>query len=594
MSRLLMALLIGLTLPLLARADDKVAPKDNEKPKEKPKPALIAHIKLSGSLEESAPSSDAFLGSLSENFKSRIDRLKKVGNDKTVSAVLLEIDGVSAGWGKLHELRSAITKLRATGKPVVGFVEGGNMKDYLLALACDEVVLPEASMLMLTGLRAEVTFYKRLLEMVGVKADFVMMGDFKSAAEPYLRDKLSDANRKQITEMIDDFYEHEIVGVIAKARKLDPAVVRKLIDGGPYSPKAAQKAGLFDRIGYMEEIPSELKKRLKVEEVKLEKDYGKSKDEELDVFGLYRKLMFGPTKASSSKADKVAVIYAVGAINTGKGGGNPLMGAGMGSETMVKAIREAEEDKTVKAIVLRIDSPGGSALASDLIWKELKRCKKPVIASMSDVAASGGYYIAAGAQKIFAEPGTITGSIGVVGGKLAMKGLWEKAGMDSEVITRGANSGIFSDEPFTEAQKASFKSMMEDVYDLFLDKALEGRKVAGKKMTRDELKALAGGRVWTGRQAKANGLIDELGTLEDAIAEAAKLGGLKGDKEPELLLLPKKKASLDSLLSGFGVEVATLLSKNPALAERVQGIGFFLQVEKDPIWAISPYRLSVK
>jgi protease-4 len=585
---------LGLTLPLLARADDKAASKDTEKPKEKPKPAVIAHIKLSGSLEESAPSDDTFLGSLSETFKSRIDRLKKVGNDKTVSAVILEIDGLSAGWGKLHELRAAITKLRATGKPVVGFVEGGNMKDYLLALSCDEVVLPEASMLMLTGLRAEVTFYKRLLEMVGIKADFVMMGDFKSAAEPYLRDKLSDANRKQLTEMIDDFFEHEIVGVIAKARKLDPAVVRKLIDNGPYSPKAAQKAGLFDRIGYMEEIPGELKKRLKVEEVKLEKDYGKSKDEEIDIFGLYRKLVFGPTKASTSRGDKVAVIYAVGAINTGKGGGNPLMGAGMGSETMVKAIREAEEDKTVKAIVLRIDSPGGSALASDLIWKELKRCKKPVIASMSDVAASGGYYIAAAAQKIYAEPGTITGSIGVVGGKLAMKGLWEKAGMDSEVITRGANSGIFSDEPFTEAQKAAFKSMMEDTYDLFLDKALEGRKVAGKKMTRDELKALAGGRVWTGRQAKTNGLIDELGTLEDAIAEAAKLGGLPADKDPELLMLPKKKASLDSLLSGFGAEVVILLGKNPTLAERVQGIGFFLQVEKDPIWAIAPYRLSVK
>jgi protease-4 len=592
MSRLLVALLLGLIAPVLA--EDTKPAKAEEKPKEKPKPAVIAHIKLTGSMEESAPSGDSFLGSLSENFKSRIDRLKKAGTDKNIAAVLLEIDGVGAGWGKVHELRAAIARLRATGKPVIGFVEGGAMKDYLLALGCDEIVMPEASMLMLTGLRAEVTFYKRLLEMVGIKADFVMMGDFKSAAEPYLRDKLSDANRKQLTEMIDDFYEHEIVGVIAKARKLDPAQVRKLIDAGPYSPRAAQKAGLFDRVGYLEEIPGELKKRLKVEEVKLEKDYGKSKDEEIDIFGLYRKLVFGPTKTSTSKAEKVAVIYAVGAIATGKGGGNPLMGAGMGSETMVKAIREAEEDKTVKAIVLRIDSPGGSALASDLIWRELKRCKKPVIASMSDVAASGGYYIAAGAQKIYAAPGTITGSIGVVGGKLAMKGLWEKAGMDSEVITRGANSGIFSDEPFTEAQKVAFKATMEDIYDLFLDKALEGRKVAGKKMTRDELKALAGGRVWTGRQAKANGLVDELGTLEDAVAEAAKLGGLPADKEPELLMLPKPKASLNSLLSGFGMEAAALLSKNPNLAERVQGIGVFLQTEKDPIWAISPYRLSVK
>jgi protease-4 len=592
MSRFALLLCLGVVSTLWA--DDKGADKASDKPKEKPKPALVAHIKLSGSLEESAPNTDSLFGTIGENFKSRIDRLHKAGKDKNVAAVLLEIDGLNAGWGKLNELRAAIGKLRESGKPVIGFVEGGAMKDYLVALACDEVVLPEAGMLMLTGIRAEVTFYKRLFEMVGIQADFVMMGDFKSAAEPYLRTKLSDANRKQITEMIDDFYENEIVGVIAKARKLNPDKVRQLIDAGPYSPKAAQTAGLFDRLGYMEEIPDSLKQRLKVEEVKLERDYGKKKDDDLDIFGLYRKLVFGPSKAVSSKADKVAVIYAVGAINTGKGGGNPLMGAGMGSETMVKAIREAEEDKTVKAIVLRVDSPGGSALASDLIWKELKRCKKPVIASMSDVAASGGYYIAMAAQKIYAEPGTITGSIGVIGGKLAMKGLWEKAGMDSEVITRGANSGIFSDEPFTETQKKAFKAMMEDTYDLFLDKALEGRKAAGKKMTRDDLKALAGGRVWTGRQAKANGLIDELGTLEDAIAEAAKLGGLPGDKEPELLMLPKPRASLDSLFEGFGLNLTETLRQHPALREHLRDLAGLAQIGKDPIWAIAPYRLSVK
>jgi len=592
MSRLLLALLLGLSASL--RADDKAPAQTADKPKDKPKPAVLAHIKLTGSLEESAPMADSLLGNLGENFQSRLDRLKKAGSDKNVAAVLLEIDGLNAGWGKLHELRAAIEKLRATGKPVIGYVEGGALKDYLVALACEQVVLPEASMLMLTGLRAEVTFYKRLLDMVGIQADFVMMGDFKSAAEPYLRNKLSDANRKQLTEMIDDFYEHEIVGVIAKARKLEPAVVRKLIDAGPHSPKAALKAGLFDRIGYMAEIPNELKKRLNVQEVKLERDYAKPKDDELDIFGLYRKLVFGPTKASASKADKVAVIYAVGAINTGKSGNNPLLGASIGSETMLKAIREAEEDKTVKAIVLRVDSPGGSALASDLIWKELQRCKKPVLASMSDVAASGGYYIAMAAQKIYAEPGTITGSIGVIGGKLALKGLYEKVGLDSEAITRGANSGIFSDEPFTASQKAAFKALMEDTYDLFLDKAWQGRLKAGKKMTRDQLKALAGGRVWTGRQALANGLIDQLGTLQEAIAEAAKLGGLPADKEPELLLLPKPKASLDSLLSGFGLEVTSLLSRQPSLAEQVQGIGVFLHQEKQHIWALAPYRLRIK
>lgn len=558
------------------------------------KPSIIAHLKLSGSLEEAAPQSDPLLGAIGENFKSKIDRLNKAGADKSVAAVLLEIDGLAAGWGKLNELTSAIEKLKKTGKRVVGFVEGGALKDYLVALSCDEVVLPEASSLMLTGLRAEVTFYKRSLEMVGIKADFVMMGDFKSAAEPYLRDKLSDANREQLTAMLDDFYENEVIGRIAKARKLDSAKVKKLIDGGPYSPKDALAAGLVDRLGYMESVTDSLKKTLKIDVVKLETEYGKKKEEELDFFGLYRKLVFGPMKLGASKNTKIAIIYANGAISTGKSGGNPLMGASIGSETIVEAIKEADANKTVAAIVLRVDSPGGSALASDLIWKALKDCKKPVIASMSDVAASGGYYIAMAARKIYAEPGTITGSIGVIGGKLAMAGLWNKAGMDTEVISRGNNSGLFSDEPFTETQKAAFKRMMEDTYDQFLDKALAGRKAAGKTMTRDELKALAGGRVWTGRQAKANGLIDELGTLEDAIAEAVKTAGLPADKEPELMMLPKAKFTLDSLLGGFGASVATEFAKTPGLAERMQGISGLLLLQKDPIWAIAPYRLTIK
>lgn len=584
MSRAFLALLLCLA-PAVQAADEK---------KDEKKTATVAHIKLSGGLEESAPQTDPLLGTIGETFRAKLDRLKKAAADKNVSAVVLEIDGLAAGWGKVNEVTRAIEKLRASGKRVVGFVEGGAMKDYLVALSCDEVVLPEASWLMITGLRLEMTFYKRLLEMVGVKADFVMMGDFKSAAEPFLRDKMSDANRIQLTAMLDDFYENEVVNRIAKARKLDRAKVKELIDNGPYSTKDALAAGLVDRLGYMEDVTNDLKKALKVDEIKLTKDYGKTKEEDLDIFALYRKLLFGPVRSGSSKGSKVAVIYANGPISTGKSGGSPLMGAGMGSDTMVKAIKEADDDKSVVAIVLRIDSPGGSALASDLIWKALKDCKKPVIASMADVAASGGYYIAMSAKKIYAEPGTITGSIGVIGGKLATKGLWTKLGMDSEVIARGANSGLFSDEPFSEAQKKAFKKMMEAIYDQFLDKALEGRVRAGKKMTRDELKALAGGRIWTGRQAKTNGLIDELGTLQDAIAEAAKLGGLPADKDPELLELPKAKFSLDSLLDGLGASVAAELAKTPGLSEQVEGIGGFLRLEKEPVWAILPYRLRVK
>lgn len=591
MFRLHLALGLALLLaPIVGAAEEKKDPP-------KKKTVTVAHLKISGSLNESAPNTDPLLGQIGETFRDRIERLKKVGADKNVDAVLLEIDSVAGGWGKLNELAQAITKLRATGKKVVGFVEGGGNREYLLALSCDEVVLPEASMLMLTGLRMEVTFYKKTLEMLGIKADFIMMGDYKSAAEPYLRNSLSEANREQLTSILDDQFAHEIVGRIVKGRekaKLTAARVKKLIDEGPYAARTAHKVGLVDRLGYMEEVPDQIKAALKGDEVKLIKDYGKKKDEELDIFKLYSKLLFGPTRFGTSRGDKVAVIYATGPIMTGKSGGSPFMGSTMGSDTIVKAIRDAEEDKTVKAIVLRIDSPGGSALASDLIWKESKRCKKPLVASMSDVAGSGGYYIAMGAKKIFAEPGTITGSIGVIAGKLATKGLWLKAGMESETIARGENSGIFGDEPFSDSQRKAMKAMMQDVYDLFLDKAHAGRVAAGRKLTREQLVKLAGGRIYTGRQAKANGLIDEVGTLEDAIAMAAKLGGLPQGKDPELLQLPKPKSGLDALLGdALGARLAEM-AKSPGGLAKLRGIGFFLHAPRDPVWALLPFQIEVK
>jgi protease-4 len=578
MARLALSLLL-LYVPI-AQAASPPAPAGN----------TVAHIKLSGSFSEQAPASDPLGSSLIETLKQKLDRLKKAAADKEVHSILLEVNGVSAGWGQVHEVAAAISRARASGKKVHAFLESGDLKDYAIALACDDIALPEASWLMLTGLRAEVTFYKKLLEMAGVKADFVMMGDFKSAAEPYLRDSLSEANRKQITEMLDDFFENEVVGRIARGRKLSPDKVKKLIDQGPYSARSALKNGLVDRLYDMEDLVTHLKKNGTGAPHKLVRDYGKKKEEEMSVATLYSRLLFGGSGIKfKSKDPKVAVIYATGSIVTGKGGSSLFGGESMGSETMVKAIREAAEDSTVKAIVLRIDSPGGSALASDLMWRELKRCKKPVIASMGDVAASGGYYIAMAANKIYAEPGTITGSIGVIGGKLAMKGLWDKVGITSEVISRGENAGIFSDEPFTEGQKKAFKTMMEDIYDQFVDKALAGRKGAGKKMDRDTLLKLAGGRVWTGRQAKQNGLIDELGTLEDAIAEAARRGGLPEGKEPELLLLPKSKGFLDNLLGNLGA--AAMI---PEVSAKVRAALPLLELRREPVWAISPFVVDVK
>jgi protease-4 len=603
-------LTVALLSPLMASADTpgaaesakpaaKAAPAKAAPAKAAPaKPSKIAHIKLSGSMEEKAPTVDPLLGNIGETFRDKLERIRKAGTDKEIAAVLLEINGVSAGWGKLNDLGQAIASVRAAGKKVFAHVEGGSSRDYLLALACDEVCMPESTWLMLTGIRMEVSFYKDLLKMIGVQADILHIGDFKGAAEPLTRDSLSEPNRKQLNSIINDYYEHEIVGRIVKARKLSTSKVKKLIDKGPYSAGAALNAKLIDRLAYLEAYEEEIKQTVGGHEVKVVKDYQKKKEEDVSVFALYRKLLFGPSTSSSSRANKVAVIYANGAITTGKSSASVLGGEVMGSETIIKALRQAEEDKTVKAIVLRVDSPGGSALASDLIWNEMKRCKKPIIASMADIAGSGGYYICIAARKIYAEPGTLTGSIGVVGGKLATRGLWDKVGIKTEVISRGAHSGILtSDDPFSPTERKAMMAMMEDVYKQFVDKSLEGRQKAGKKMTRKELLDLAGGRIYTGRQAKENGLIDELGTLRDAIAEAAKMGGLPADKTPDLLLLPKSKGLFESLLGDHDVSLSALLNAaqlKPELLGKLRGIDGMLQLRREPVWAMLPFRISVE
>jgi protease-4 len=568
------------------------------------KPTTVAHIKLTGDLDESPPPLDPLLGLGGENFKAKLDRIKKAKKDAAVQALQLQIDGLAIGWGKVDELTKAIADFRQSGKKVFAQLEAGDTKDYLVALACDEISMPESGWVMLTGVRAEVTFFKELFEKIGVKADMLQMGEAKSAAEPFTRTKLSDASRKQLEGVIDDFYEKGIVERIVKLRagkNFTAEQVRKLIDEGPYTARRAQQVGLVDRLAYADTFQDHVKDVLKAEEVKVVKDYGKQKSDEIDFSNPFALLkLLAPTKSTSSSKPKLALIYAVGPISTGKSGQSLFGGDTIGSTTMVEAIRQAENDKTVKAIVLRVDSPGGSALASDLIWNEMVKCKKPVVASMSDVAASGGYYISMGAKKIYAEPNTITGSIGVLGGKLALGGTFQKIGITTDVVSRGANAGLFSvTDPFSDSEKKALTALMQDVYDQFVDKALAGRKQAGKQMTRDQLLQLAGGRIWTGRQAKANGLIDEVGTLDDAIAAAKRLADLPEDRELELLILPKTKSFLDLLLESksdsrlMGLE-GRLLRELPELTHKLRPAGALLQLRGEPVWVTMPYVVDVK
>jgi protease-4 len=306
-----------------------------------------------------------------------------------------------------------------------------------------------------------------------------------------------------------------------------------------------------------------------------------------------------PAKKKSSKKTKLAIVYAVGEIETGKGGAG-LFSSSVGSTTMVEAIREAEDDPTVKAIVLRVDSPGGSALASDLIWHKLKRCKKPVVASMGDVAASGGYYITMSAKKVFAEPGTLTGSIGVLGGKIVIGGLVDWAGVKTETLARGKNAGMDSMyHPFSDSEKKAITATMQDVYDQFLDKALAGRQANGIKMDKARLLTLAGGRIWTGRLAKESGLVDALGTLEEAIAEAKTMAKLPAGEDVEYLILPEPTSPLDRLLEGkFGLSVQSdlraLVGVVPEAKAHLRAVESLLRIRGERAWLMVPYGVRVR
>jgi protease IV len=586
-----------------ASADDSDKKKSKKKSSDESGP-VIAHIKLTGGLDETPVAADPIFGSGGENFKAKLDRLAKAKSDASVKSVVLELGDLSIGWGKLDELRRAIAGIRGSGKKVFAFAESADTKTLMAGLACDEFTMPPSGDVLMAGMRAEIMFYKDFFEKFHLQADFLQMGDYKGAAEPYTRSSMSPQFRKQFESVIDDFYEKSLVaGIVASrpAKNWTTEQVKKWIDEGAFTATRAHEIGLLDSLGYQADVDAKLK-AASSDPVKVVKDYAKEKQDDVDLSNPFAILkLLSPPKPKASKASKLAVVYAVGEITTGRGSVDIMGDGGIGSTTMVEAIREAENDDTVKAIVLRVDSPGGSALASDLIWNELAQCKKPIVASMGDVAASGGYYISMAARKIYAEPGTLTGSIGVVGGKIVTGGLFNWFGLKTDVISRGANSGLMSsDQPWSESERRVMLALMQTTYDQFLDKALQGRKRAGIEMDKEKLLTLAGGRVWTGRQAKTAGLVDELGTLDDAIAGAKKLAGTEGE-DLELLILPHGRSLLERLtdtvdakMPPVGMELAQMAKQFPELRRHLRTAATMLRLRNERVWLMAPFALDIK
>ena len=465
--------------------------------------------------------------------RSVVDSLRKAKVDDRIEGVILKPLGPQLYWGKAQEIRDAVLDYRESGKPIAAFLEYGGTQEYYVASAADKVYLMPGSPLEIVGLARYEMFLRNALDKVGAYPDIVAAGDYKTAANQYTETTMTPAHREMAESLNRDLYEQLVEG-IAESRGLASDEVRRLVDEGPFLPADALAAGLVDGLAYADE--------LKHREPFDADDWREISDSDYRQVGLQA--------VGLNQGERIALIYAVGAIASGPGGVDVMGGEVLGSDTLVDAIRTARDDDSVRAIVLRIDSPGGSAVASDVIWREVglvRESGKPIIASMSDLGASGGYYIAMGADAIVAQPATLTGSIGVVFGKFTTGGTYGKLGVDIEPVSQGRFAEIYSPlTRFSDAERAKVQEHVVAIYEQFLAKAAEGRET-----TRDVVHRVAQGRVWTGRQAVEHGLVDELGGLGRAIAVAKEHAGIDADDEVRLVVYPRPKSFFELLDEGL-------------------------------------------
>jgi protease IV len=513
----------------------------------------VLALRISGPLPDYSPD-DPFkkiFGGPDQSLTGLVMQFKKAKVDKRIKAVLLDINMSGVGWGKAEEIRDAITDFRSAGKPVYAFIEFGLNKEYYIATACDKIIVPPPGELFINGLAADVMFFRGSLDKLGIYPDIYQIGKYKSAGDMFTQKKMTDAHKQYINELLDDLFGR-YVNTIAQARHKTPDEVRTLIDNAPYNAAQAKQAGLIDDSVYRDDVEKQLKKLL---------GYKDS-----DTFTPVRSVDYrdvSPESLGLNKGERVAVIYATGDIGSGSSQNSPSGDQSIGSETVSRALNDAAADKTIKAIVLRVDSPGGSGLASDIIWHAVDAAnqKKPVVVSMSDVAASGGYYISASAAKIIAQPSTITGSIGVVAGKPVLRGFYDWLGISNEYVLRGKTAGMFREtEKFSDEERAKFEEWIKNTYyNDFVPKVAKGRKKDPQYID-----SVGQGRVWTGAQAKDRSLVDDFGG-DKAIEVAKQLANIPADKGVERVILPYPTTFLQQLLSGGGDNSNTQIEQQRAV-----------------------------
>ena len=516
--------------------------------------------------------SEGLLAAPTETYLQLLDRLDKAAQDRSVRGVVVELGPTPYSLAQVQELRTAIERVQATGRPVVSYMgAGAGNAAYMIAAGTDRVFLHPAGELDLVGLSAEVQYLKGAMDLVGVEQEFAWRGEYKSATESNTRTEPSGPAKEQMNALLDDLYEN-LLADTSRGRRFTPEELGEFIDGGPYTASEALDLGLVDALIYPDQLEDSVED-LFVSGFDLAEDYG-----------LY------PDTPGWNSTHEIAVVYVTGAIVSGESSsGGLIQGSSTGSDTVVRNLRHAARDRRIKAVVLRVDSPGGSAFASDEIWRAVelvKREGKPVVVSMGGTAASGGYYVACGADLILAEPTTVTGSIGVYGGKMNFAEAYDTLGITHHTYTRGRNADMYTtSRPFDPVEYAALDRMIGETYRQFKDRVAEGRG-----LSEEEVEAVARGRVWSGQRALEVGLVDELGGFQDAIDAAHQFAGLDPDSDVALV----------SFGGGGGLNgvylpqtIRTALDPGVELPEELRDIVGYLPLADERLLMLQPWQLEV-